>query len=190
MHKYQQFDDEMRLRLLSMEAEQYASLDADWQRLYDAEVPRVLAYFGARLNDPALAEDLTAETFARAWHSRERYEAHRASFATWLLSIARHVLIDTYRQHYRAAAVRPDDETSISAEEGIDQQRDFGRLAHLLNQLPERERTLISLKYVEGLTNRLIAKRLNLSESNVGTILHRAMQMLRTLWQHDGEMIA
>jgi RNA polymerase sigma-70 factor, ECF subfamily len=190
MHKYQHFDDEMRLRLLGMDAQDYASLDADWQQIYDAEVTRVLAFFCARLSDPALAEDLTAETFAQAWRSRQRYEARRASFATWLFSIARHVLIDTLRRRHTEAAL---DEAQLAAsgiEEAFDQQRNFGRLAHLLNQLPERERTLITLKYGEGLTNRRIAERMNLSESNVGTILHRAMQMLRSAWERDGEMIA
>jgi RNA polymerase sigma-70 factor, ECF subfamily len=190
MHKYQHFDDEMRLQLLGIDAEHYASLDADWQQLYDAELPRVLAFFRVRLSDSVLAEDLTAETFAQAWRSRQRYEAQRASFATWLFSIARHVLIDHLRQRRSQIALDEAELAGSGIEEMIDQHGAFGRLEHLLKQLPDRERLLITLKYGEGLTNRRIAQRMNLSESNVGTILHRAMQMLRAAWQHDGEMIA
>ena len=98
MHKYQHFDDTMRLHLLGMDAGQYASLEADWQAHYESQLPRVLAFFRCRVADAGTAEDLTAETFARAWRSRGRFDGEQASFATWLFSIARHVLIDSYRQ--------------------------------------------------------------------------------------------
>jgi RNA polymerase sigma-70 factor (ECF subfamily) len=48
--------------------------------------------------------------------------------------------------------------------------------------LPERERELLSLKYGAGLTNRAIARLTGLSESNVGTLLHRTIAGLRTEW--------
>lgn len=56
------------------------------------------------------------------------------------------------------------------------------RLTTLMAKLPERDRELIALKYGGGLTNRTIATLTGLSESNVGTILHRAVQALRADW--------
>jgi RNA polymerase sigma-70 factor (ECF subfamily) len=55
-------------------------------------------------------------------------------------------------------------------------------LRALLAQLPDRERELISLKYGAGATNRAIAKVTGLSESNVGTIVHRVVEALRRDW--------
>jgi RNA polymerase sigma-70 factor (ECF subfamily) len=52
----------------------------------------------------------------------------------------------------------------------------------LVAKLPERERELLSLKYGAGATNRTIAELMNMSESNVGTILHRTVQELRARW--------
>jgi RNA polymerase sigma-70 factor (ECF subfamily) len=61
-------------------------------------------------------------------------------------------------------------------------QSDAARLAALLERLPERDRELLSLKYGADMTNRDIAAATGLSESNVGTILHRAVQTLRLQW--------
>jgi len=55
----------------------------------------------------------------------------------------------------------------------------------MLTQLPVRERELIALKYGGGLTNRVIAKTTGLSESNVGTILHRVVGRLRLQWEDE-----
>jgi len=57
------------------------------------------------------------------------------------------------------------------------------RLRALLAQLPEREQELVALKYGAGLTNRQIAAMTGLSESNVGTILHRTIRKLRLQWE-------
>jgi RNA polymerase sigma-70 factor (ECF subfamily) len=59
---------------------------------------------------------------------------------------------------------------------------DGERLAVLLQRLPERERELLAMKYGAGMTNRAIATATGLTESNVGTIVHRAVRTLRERW--------
>jgi RNA polymerase sigma-70 factor, ECF subfamily len=71
------------------------------------------------------------------------------------------------------------DGTPESAEE---RRSDLVRLAALTASLPDRERDLIALRYGAGLSNRAIAPLVGLSESNVGTILHRTVQALRSRW--------
>jgi RNA polymerase sigma-70 factor (ECF subfamily) len=56
--------------------------------------------------------------------------------------------------------------------------------------LPERDRELLSLKYGAGMTNRAIARITGLTESNVGTILHRAVEKLRSEWPASAEASA
>jgi RNA polymerase sigma-70 factor (ECF subfamily) len=77
-----------------------------------------------------------------------------------------------------AEAVR----ASGTPEEDNARESDGDRLRALLAQLPDRERELISLKYGAGATNRAIAKVTGLSESNVGTIVHRVVEALRRDW--------
>jgi len=60
-------------------------------------------------------------------------------------------------------------------------------LQNLLLELPEREQDLVALKYGAGLTNREIAKSTWLSESNVGSILHRTVINLQRKWEEQHE---
>jgi RNA polymerase sigma factor (sigma-70 family) len=64
-----------------------------------------------------------------------------------------------------------------------EQAQDLGQLSHLLANLPERERELVSLKFGADLNNREISTITGLSESNVGTILSRVLQKLREQWE-------
>ncbi len=156
----------------------------DWDALYAEQLPRVYNFFRYRVGDGAIAEDLTSLTFEKAWLARHRYRRDVAKFCTWLLTIARHVAIDYYRS--RKPYVSLDEATDVAGGETPDelseQRSEFGRLTRLLAALPERERELIALKYGAGMTNRAIAKATRLTESNVGTVLHRAIQVLRAQW--------
>ncbi len=69
--------------------------------------------------------------------------------------------------------------SSIDVEKILQEEQDKEFLQSLLLELPEREQDLIALKYGSGLTNRAIAKITRLSESNVGSILHRTVHNLR-----------
>ena len=74
--------------------------DVDWDVVYADQLPRVYNYFRYRVGDDALAEDLTATTFEKAWRARKRYRRDRAAFSTWLFTIARNVATDYYRRRH------------------------------------------------------------------------------------------
>ena len=159
--------------------------EPDWDQVYAEQLPRVLNFFRYRLGDTAEVEDLTARTFEKAWRARHRYRRDVAGFSTWLLTIARNVAIDHLRARPRhepldvAAAVPSPAHTP---EQQAVQQSEAQRLAALLAALEPRQRELIAMKYGAEMTNRAIADATGLSESNVGTILHRAVETLRRRW--------
>src|ERR1044072_1899656 len=70
----------------------------DFEADYRTELPRVYNFFRYRLGDDQTAEDLTAETFEKAWRHRGRYRDDLASFSTWLFTIARRVATDHFRK--------------------------------------------------------------------------------------------
>lgn len=160
------------------------AIDDDFEALYRAELPRIYNFFRYRVGDGPLAEDLTSATFEKAWRNRGHYRRDLAAFSTWLFTIATRVATDHYRKRR--------DEVSLDAIAGLtypdlpedEAQRhaDFQRLTILLARLDDRDRELVALKYGAGLTNRAIAGLTGLSESNVGTLLHRAHRKLRAEW--------
>jgi RNA polymerase sigma-70 factor, ECF subfamily len=158
--------------------------DLDWDALYADLAPRVYNYFRYRIGSDADVEELTSRTFERAWRFRSHYRHDLAGFPTWLFKIAQNVGAD-YRSRQRThlsleAAVELAGEGNPELEAELSS--DLARLAILTATLPERERELIALKYGASLNNRLIAGLTGLSESNVGTVLHRLVRTLRAQW--------
>lgn len=161
-----------------------AAAEPNWDAVYTEQLPRVYNFFRYRFGNDALAEDLTSRTFEKAWSARARYRRDLAGFATWLISIARNVAVDhlrAQRPHVPLEAAEnvpakdtPHDEAARDS--------DIERLVALVAKLPQREQEVLALKYGAEATNRAIAELTGLSESNVGTILHRVVQALRRGW--------
>lgn len=160
---------------------------SDFARLYEEHVDAVFNYCLFRVGTRNLAEDLTADTFERAWRARGRYQPDRATFSTWLFTIARRVVIDKQRQNARRTMLplstqQRDENTSPEAQ--VEQNERQRTLYHLIQALPLHEQELIALKFGVGMTNRQMAHLLGKSESAVGSAIHRVIQKLR----QEGEM--
>ncbi len=163
-----------------------AEAAVDWAAVYQEQMPRVYNFFRYRLGDDQTAEDLTAMTFEKAWRGRARYRRDLGAFEAWLFGIARRVAVDHMRRRRHDVSLEdladpPDPPRPLV--EMAQRQEDLARLGLLLAQLPPRERELIALKYGGEMTNRAIAAVTGLSESNVGTILHRTVGKLRDKWE-------
>lgn len=158
----------------------------DWEAIYGVQMPRIFNFFRYRLGDEEVAKDLTSTTFTKAWRARDQYRMDLGAFEAWLFTIARNVANDFLRKSQRRKEVPLDAIWGLSSERTVEQEaqqrREFARLQALVKTLPVREQEIIALKYGAGMTNRAIAKALNMSESNIGTILHRTVTKLRKYW--------
>jgi RNA polymerase sigma-70 factor (ECF subfamily) len=161
-----------------------AAAEPDWDAVYAEQLPRVYNFFRYRLGQDVLAEDLTSRTFEKAWAARARYRRDLAGFSTWLISIARNVATDHLRAQRPHLPLEAADDVAAkdTPHDEVARDSDLARLGALLKTLPQREQELIALKYGAEATNRAIAELTGLSESNVGTILHRVVQTLRRDW--------
>ena len=154
--------------------------------IYDHYFPRIYNYIRYRVDHQENAEDLTAQVFEKALTRLNQYSPERGSLANWLFSIARHAVGD----HLRAKKRRRwcSIEVLISRhcgdpplEEIVIQTDLHAQVLKAVAELQDRERELIALKFGARLTNRHIADLTGLSESNVGVILYRTVQQLRTM---------
>jgi RNA polymerase sigma-70 factor (ECF subfamily) len=161
-----------------------AATEPNWDAVYAEQLPRVFNFLRYRLGNDAHAEDLTSRTFEKAWSARARYRRDLAGFSTWLLSIARNVATDHLRAQRPHLPLEAAEEVVAkdTPHDEVARDSDLARLGRLLEKLPQREQELVALKYGAEATNRAIAELTGLSESNVGTILHRVVQALRRDW--------
>ena len=156
----------------------------EFGRLYEIYLPKIYQYTRYRVSDKEAVEDLTSDTFNKALDGFKRYDSEKASFSTWIFSIARNTIIDYYRKHAKESKIRRDTEPDIlfssdSPEEKLSRSEEIARLRECIVKLNDNEQVLISLKFSSTMTNREIARITGLSESNVGTILCRAIRKLR-----------
>jgi RNA polymerase sigma factor (sigma-70 family) len=158
--------------------------NANWRQVYDYLLPRVFHFFFYKVGDQFIAEELTAITFEKAWTSRKKYRRDLGAFQFWLFGIAQKVAVDHFRKRKNEIPLDSvNSPSSQKVEKEIESKADAERLASILKILSDRERMLISLKYGAELNNREIARQTGLSESNVGTILFRAVTKLRKEWE-------
>ena len=167
-------------------AERVPSLAGDistdsFEALYERTFPRVYAYVASLLRDRSAAEDVTAQAYERAYRRRRSFRAGRGTPEAWLFGIARNAALDELRRRKRTAAPidEVEDQAGGSVEDAAEMaiRRDVVRVA--LAGLEPRERDLVALKFMGGLTNAEIAGVLGVSESNAGTRLHRTLTKLR-----------
>jgi RNA polymerase sigma-70 factor (ECF subfamily) len=164
---------------------EFRSARETFAELYEEFLPKVFGYIKYRVNSVQVAEDLTSGTFEKALTNFTKFSSNKASFSTWIFTIARNTVIDYYRVHGRRQTVSLEKaEIDVSSpelppDEAMEKQEEREQLRECLSRLSREEQELISLKFGSGLNNRQIAEVTSLSESNVGTKLYRAVRKLR-----------
>lgn len=154
--------------------------EQEFRAVVEAHGPAVQAYLRRRVNDPGRAEDLTQEVFLRAWRHAERYDAARADLRGWLLTIARNLVVDTYR----ADAARPRTTSAeellaaVPAPDLIDAAVSAWTMADALRHLTPAHRDVLLCLYYRRWTLAQTADHLGVA---VGTVKSRSTYALRAL---------
>jgi RNA polymerase sigma-70 factor (ECF subfamily) len=158
-------------------------LPPPFSALYERHYTFILSYVRRRVGDPFVAEDLTAETFAKAWKAFPRYEERGAPFASWLLSIAHREVI-THSRRKRPTMLTPEDVrqlagTFVLPEDRLMQQERAAWLRAHLRRLPVPQRQALWLRFGEEQSFSEIAVQLGRRENSTRVLLHRALKTLR-----------
>jgi len=151
--------------------------------LYESYQPVIYRYLFYRVDDPACAEDLTAEVFVRMVEHIDRFNPQGQTILAWLYTIAHNLLTDHYRRSGKT--------TELPAEEllGSDENANPARIAesHLtqaelraaLQELTEEQRQVVLLKFVAEQSNAEIGTVMNKPEGAIKSLQHRALAALR-----------
>lgn len=132
---------------------------------------------------PAEAQDVVQETLIRVWSERAQW-TEIGSIEAYSTTICRRLAIDATRRAARHDASLSDEPIEApSAEptpyEQLDQAQRLALVRHLIEGLPEVQRSIMLLRDIEGHTYGEIAERLQLSESQVKVYLFRARQKIK-----------
>jgi RNA polymerase sigma-70 factor (ECF subfamily) len=166
---------------------------AAFDGLYLLFADRVFRYLLARIGDPDLAEDITAQVFLRLIEKVGIYRIgprdNVAIFSAWLYRLAHNKMVDVLRSHKRtqesplehAALV-----VSGDTMEDVEDHLDFQRVLQSLRVLNDQQREVIVLRFVEELSIAETAQIMQKSEGAVKALQHRALETLRRHLQDVG----
>lgn len=152
--------------------------------LYEHYHKHILNFIKFKVDSVETAEDLTSVVFQKSFEGIDGFKWQGVSFSSWIYRIARNTVIDHYRSSnkYRLDT-KLEDENTRSLQKTPEESAEYldfeDQLKDLLKTLPDKERKIIYMKFMEGYTNKTIAKLLGFSETNVGTIIYRAIGKLR-----------
>jgi RNA polymerase sigma-70 factor, ECF subfamily len=165
--------------------------DARCQLWYESYGRAVYSYARFHLASADAAEDVTADTFLKAFRAADRFDETKGQVRTWIFRIAH----NTLRDHQRRARVRAYVPLTAmhdlaadapSPEERLLWEEEVARLLVAVADLSERDREIISLRYGSGLETLEVAEVLGLREPAVRTRLWRALARLRSAMQEPG----
>ena len=138
------------------------------------------------------AEDVVQDTMLKVWKRRNDWEQIE-SIEAFCLTICRNLALDRLRhKDYQSRtldmAADSVDASHTANPEQMTVQRDRVRLVRqLINRLPERQRSCMQLRDIEGKSYRDIATILGITEQQVKVTIFRARQAVKTAFQEQEE---
>jgi RNA polymerase sigma-70 factor (ECF subfamily) len=181
---------------IPMQSPDLTAVMADVQRgderafavLYDALAGVVYGSIARVLRDPAMSEEVAQEVFVELWRTATRFDASRSSVSTWAVTIARRRAIDRVRREQsqrdrveRAGTLRADeapatDDVVLGAVEARE-------VEAALAELPDDQRVVIEMAFLDGESHGTIAERLDLPLGTVKSRVRGGLKKLGRRWE-------
>lgn len=159
-----------------------------FEAFYRAHIDTVRKFVARRVSDPHLAADLTADVFLAAIDAAPTYRTERGSPRAWLIGVARNVVASEFRRQVRANKLKQrisgrrliDPDSLSRIDDRIDAERETRRLYAALSELSERDRQLIEMVAIDGLSITDAAASLGLKPATARVRLHRSRRFIQT----------
>ena len=151
-------------------------------QLYDAYMERIYRFVYFRVEDQQTAEDITSQVFLTAWNNLDRFQFSRTPYLAWLYTIAHNAVIDHYRTRKVTTALddvqlsQPDHSEAV--ENDIDLTVEMQSVKSALQTLTDDQQKVLTLKFIEGMSNNEIARHLGKREGAIRALQMRGLQAL------------
>ena len=140
---------------------------------------RIFSFLRRRVNDNAIAEELTQDTFASAFRYLHTFRGD-SQFYTWLCTIA---VNKASRRPFDSFKSEVDSVTSVTPETLLNTKQEFALMLDMVNKLPDKQRRALYMKHVDGMCYNDIGVALNCSSKHAKNLVYKAKKTLRS--KHD-----
>lgn len=133
------------------------------------------------------AEDLTQETLIRAWNKREEL-GHVANIEAFCITICRNLALDAMARKEQSNLSIENEQTDVfdsarTPEEQLEHDDKLSKVHRIFNNLPERLRTAVQLRDIEGMSYAEAATAMGITEDLFKVTLHRARKAIKTQYE-------
>ena len=153
----------------------------DFHALYERYAPQVHRFALFLCGDPALADDITSDTFVRAWTATGTIR--QQTVKAYLFTIARNLYLDSLRHSRRLAVLGetlPD--ARVSPQKQVEVRRELWLVLTAMRELPEVDRAALLMRVQEEMSYEEISQALGLSLAAVKVKIHRArLKLMRAV---------
>ena len=158
-----------------------------WREILGRGIPEIYRMFMRRWPNASLAEELVQKTVFDAARALQSYDPNKGSFENWLMAIAR----NNFASEMRRRAARPSMDGDIAGyleaidseplpDEVLEKKETAQLVRRAMNELESKERDVLRGKYIDDLSARAIAQKMEMTEKAVHSLLYRARNSLRT----------
>ena len=165
-----------------------------FEKIYHHFLPKIYRFIFFQVSNKQTAEDLTSEVFIKIYNNFGKSNLNAFNFKAWAFKIAQNTTIDYFRrenkskydisfeqytEEYSENEIK--DENLIKEEKYLEKEllSIDEKLMNLLNRLPDLQKKIVLLKYVDELDYKTIGSVLNKNESAVRTMSFRALKYIK-----------
>jgi RNA polymerase sigma-70 factor (ECF subfamily) len=157
--------------------------------LYSIYLDPIYRYVFYHVKDKMTAEDITEEVFIKAWKAIDSCKGKERTFSSWLYRIAHNHTIDRLRSMQKRLAIEVQPQSlpdTRDVESETEARLEYEETLEAISCLPEKQKQIIMLKFVEGMDNREIEQITGKSQNAIRVLQMRA---LNTLWRRLHEEV-
>jgi len=153
--------------------------------MYGEKIYRYIFFRVGR--DKQLAEDLTSDIMLKAYEHFADYDDSR-KFSVWIYRIAHNKLVDFYKKAKFEQVDIEDAKDNVTTSEDFDDEfdknLDIEKVKDIIEDLPDQQKSVIVLKFMDDMTNKEIAEIMGMNEAHIRVLQHRSIVFLRSRLSH------
>lgn len=157
--------------------------------LYEENLKQIYRYVYYKVGSAAEAEDLTEQTFLKAWEAIGRFKEQGIPFSAWLFRMAHNLVIDYHRTHHESAPLDDligTDDGRAGPDDVVAVKLDVETLRRAIRLLTAEQQQVIILRLIHGLSHAEVAAIMGKNEGAVRGLQHRALATLHEILAASG----
>jgi RNA polymerase sigma-70 factor (ECF subfamily) len=154
--------------------------------LYDEYVDQIFRYVYYKVGNLTESQDLTGQTFLKAFENINSYEMRDVAFSSWLYRIAHNLVVDFFRRESKRESVPIDDQPPTASPggnpvESVLADLESERLYKAMQKLTHNQREVLVLKFIDSLSNAQVAEIMGISVGAVKSTQKRGLLALNRI---------